>query len=178
MKQKFFYITTVGIASTPSSYSRAYSVIFFFTSKVSYGLVIGLIKNPSTGKCGGPEGLEEAVEFSMRTNISGVYGPWIPLRLTWRCPDSEPNCASSGEERIRGYNVETHRVSSSSVVEQVSICGEDLLPADASEVQFRWMNTGSEKGNFDMWAIFNVTADLTTSRYENITRILDSENSE
>ena len=110
--------------------------------------------------CGGPEGLKEAVEFAIRTNTSGT---WIPLRLTWRQSQHLEDYSNS-RESIRGYEVEAHgvsRPSTSPVTQELTICGEDLLPANTSEVQFRWMNTDNQLGRFDAWAIFNVTADLT-----------------
>ena len=135
---------------------------------MSYGLTL----NPVEDKhCGGPEGLEEAVEFAMRTNTSG---PWIPLRLTWRqSPDFEDY--NNRRESIRGYEVEAHGVSwpsTSPVTQELTICGEDLLPANTSEVQFRWMNTANEPGGNDAWAIFNVTADYTDKNGD-IFRIFD-----
>ncbi len=118
----------------------------------------------------------------MRTNASGVYGPWIPLRLTWR-QNVEGASFLYGTitifERIRGYDVETHGMPFSSVVivQKVTICGEDLLPANANEVQFRWMNTAGNAGRFDMWAIFNVTADLVTRNGDTF-RMFGTNNSE
>ncbi len=161
-----------------------------------YGLVLNT--NISIG-CAGPETREEAVEFSMRTNTSGVYGPWIPLRLTWRWPDSVGGNYTISRENVRGYEVESHGVPPggnyedgaaigvprdyvdvaplSMVAQHVTICGEDQLPANASEVQFRWMNTAEQPGRFDMWAIFNVTADLITNNGGTF-RILDTQSSE
>ncbi len=147
---------------------------------MSYGLILGT--NRTSGDCDGPENLQEAIEFAMRTNTSSVYGPWIPLRLTRRWPDEATSLlfgTSIFSDRIRGYDVEGHGVpvSSIAVAQQVTICGEDLLPANASEVQFRWMNTVSEPGKSDMWAIFNVTADLITSNND-VVRIFGTNNSE
>ena len=141
---------------------------------MSYGLVL----NAANAPCDGPGGLDEAVEFAMRiTNTSGVYGPWIPLRLTWRWPNNVGEYTISWEN-IRGYEVETHGVPLSLVGQQVAICGEDLLPANASEIQFRWMNSDSHTSRRrDMWAIFNVTADLINRNGDTL-RILDTESSE
>ena len=115
----------------------------------------------------------------MRTNTSG---PWIPLRLTWRSKSvGKPTIVSL--VNVRGYDVESHEVfatdSTLSLVEQrVTICGKDLLPANASKIQFRWMNSDSHQPGYrDMWAIFNVTADLI-NRDGGTLRILDTENSE
>ena len=116
------------------------------------------------GQCGGPEDGDEAVEFAMHTNTSGMYGPWIPLRLTGRWPNGLGFLGYSiGSERIRGYDVVIHTIPSSMVAQNVTICGEDLLPTNTSEIQFRWMNTVDWLGKNDIWAIFNVTVDLTTS---------------
>ena len=114
----------------------------------------------------------EAVEFAVRTTASG---PWIPLRLTWCCPESKGSYIVS-RENIRGYDVETHGVPSSSSItqQQVTLCGEDLLPSYTNTVQFRWMNTANEPGRNDMWALFNVTADLINSSGDAI-RIFDTE---
>ena len=109
----------------------------------------------------------------MRVNTSGVYGPWVPLRLTWR-----GNTINTSTEFIRGYEVESHQVTSSIIPQQVTICEGDLLPTDTSEVQFRWMNTADEPGRLDMWALFNVTADVVNTSTGNTYRILDSNDSE
>ena len=113
----------------------------------------------------------EAVEFAMRTTTSG---PWIPLRLTWRCRESKGSYSIS-RENIRGYDVETHGMpsSSSNTQQQVTICGKDILPSHTKTVQFRWMNTVNEPGRKDMWALFNVTADLINSS-EDAIRIFDN----
>ena len=122
--------------------------------------------------CGGPEGLEEAVEFAMRTNTSG---PWIPLRLTWRQSSQSNPQDVYGTETIRGYTVATRGVTSNIFFalplfqEQVTICGETVLPENAEQVQFRWMNTANEPGHLDIWAIFNITVNfnsLTGDTYE------------
>ncbi len=126
-------------------------------SSVSYRIVI------SDEGYDGPQWLEEAIEFAMRVNISDVYGPWVPLRLTWRRNDTNSttnDTNSTTNETIRGYDVETHGVTSAMVTQQVTVCGESLLPTDASEVQFRWMNTADQPG---MWDLFNVTAKFTIS---------------
>ena len=107
-----------------------------------------------TDSCDGPEGLEEGIEFAMRANTSGMYGPWVPLRLTWR----DSVLTHVRVRNIRGYNVETRRVASPMAHQEVAICGEDLPSINESEVQFRWMNTADEPGRLDMWALFNVTA--------------------
>ena len=120
-------------------------------------------------QCGGPEGLNETIEFAMRVNTSGVYGPWVPLRLTWR-----GNVTNTSTEFIRGYAVKTHQVTSSIATQQVTICEGDLLPVDASQVQFRWMNTADELGRHDMWALFNVTADVVSTSTGDTYRILDT----
>ena len=123
----------------------------------------------------------------MRTSTSGVYGPWIPLRLTWRWR------RGLGEDytkislvNVRGYDVEsfgildddTDGIPLAMVVQQVTICGEDLLPANANKIQFRWMNSDLHYPEYrDLWAIFNVTADLI-NRDGDTLRILDTKNSE
>ena len=56
----------------------------------------------------------------------------------------------------------------------MTICEGDLLPVDAAEVQFRWMNTATEPGNRDLWALFNVTADVVYTITGNTSRIFDS----
>ena len=142
---------------------------------MSYALII----NPG-GPCGGPDGAQEAIEFSMRTNISGVYGPWIPLRFTRRRQShGEYNIS---ERMSRDYVVEVHRVPFNmvTVTQELTICGESLLPANASEVQFRWVNTVGEGKNAednisDTWAIFNATAYLNISD-GNTFKIFDSSN--
>ena len=104
----------------------------------------------------------EAIEFAVRVNTSGVYGPWVPLRLTWHINQANSSIITS--KFIRGYNVKAHRVSSHMVKQQVTICGEDLLPANASFVQFRWMNSDhNQQEKHDIWALFNVTASLIDS---------------
>ena len=127
---------------------------------------------PSILICDGPEGREEAIEFAMRANISGVYGPWIPLKLT------QNRNGNNEIINVRGYDVVIAGVLSRSVTLQVTICGEDLLPANASKVQFRWMNTVDEPGTTDIWAIFNVTADFISSDGGDAIRIFDSESFE
>ena len=118
---------------------------------MNYALFI----NPQDFRCTGPEGLAEGIEFAIRVNTSGVYGPWVPLRWTWR--NSISNMTNI---IIRGYDVETHGVTSAVVIQQVTVCAENLLPTDTSEVQFRWMNTADQPGRYDIWALFNVTAEL------------------
>ena len=118
----------------------------------------------------------------MRTNTFGVYGPWIPLRLSWR----SRGVANISLVNVRGYDVESFGVLGDStngiplamVVQQVTICWEDLLRDNANKIQFRWMN--SDKHGLrhrDLWALFNVTADLI-NRDGDTLRILDTENSE
>ena len=110
----------------------------------------------------------------MRVHVSGVYGPWVPLRLTVR----NKTIDSITSEFIRGYNVETHHFSSSMVKQQVTICGEGLLPADTSIVQFRWMNSDRHlPGQHDIWALFNVTASLIDS-YGDTSVLFNTDNSE
>ena len=144
-------------------------------SAVSYALII----NPG-GPCGGPEGPPEAIEFSMRTNQSGVYGPWVPLRFTRRRSRGQPY--EIDYRTSRGYVAEVHRILSTTVTvtQELTICGESLLPADATEVQFRWVNTVGEGKNTednipDTWAIFNATAYLNNSD-GNTFEIFDSSN--
>ena len=152
--------------------------IIIISSKIFYGLVLSAAYPP----CEGPEGREEAVEFAMRTNTFGVYGPWIPLRLSWR----SRGVANISLVNVRGYDVEsfgvfkdgTNGIPLAMVVQQVTICGEDLLPANANKIQFRWMNSDIHASAFrDMWAIFNVTADLINRNGDTL-RILDTESSE
>ena len=144
--------------------------LLFPFSMVMYTLFI----NPHTQGCTGPEGLEEGIEFAIRVNTSGVYGPWVPLRWTWR--DSGTNSTDSITDiMIRGYDVEAHGVTSDVVTQTVTVCGESLLPANASEVQFRWMNTADEPGRFNVWALFNVTAKLMNS--DRNTTLLDTNGS-
>ena len=114
----------------------------------------------------------------MRTNTSG---PWIPLRLTWRQTDEFNLQEVHGMERVRGYTVRTRGVSSSIsasplVQEQVSICGEDVLPENTEQVQFRWMNTVNQPGRRDMWSIYNVMANFL-SLNGNTYEIFRAENS-
>ena len=135
-----------------TSKANLFLTMYYLFSAVSYGLILHAIEN-LTGPCDGPEGLEEAIEFAMRISRSGKYGPWIPLRLTWH---KDTGNYTISTETIRGYAVETHGVPLPMVTQQVTICGEDLLPTNASEIQFRWMNTATP-GYFDLWAIFNVT---------------------
>ena len=112
---------------------------------------------------------------------SDVYGPWIPLRLTWRCQNSDVEGCTYSNEDIRGYDVKAHAILSSLVglssvvTEDITICGEDLLPSNASEVQFRWMNTADELGRNDIWAISNVTANLINNNGVSF-RIFDTKN--
>lgn len=120
---------------------------------MTYGIVIGNRQSDRWGV----KGLEEAIEFAIRVNTSGVYGPWVPLRLTWRRNYTN----STTNEIIRGYDVETHGVTSDVVTQQMTVCGESLLPTNASEVQFRWMNTADHPGR--QWTLFNVTAELINS---------------
>ena len=134
------------------------------TSNVLYSLFV----NNHTGGCGGPEGLNEGIEFAMRINASGMYGPWIPLRWTWRGKNNK-------KKVIRGYRVDTHGMTPPIATQQVTICEGDLLPVDASGLQFRWMNTASQPGRFDMWALFNVTADVVHASAGDTYRIFDSE---
>ena len=63
------------------------------------------------------------------------------------------------------------------VTQEVTICGKTLLPDDALEVQFRWMNTvGELEGDtLDTWAILNATADFIESDGNN-TAIFDANN--
>ena len=109
----------------------------------------------------------------MRVNTSKIYGPWVPLRLTWRRNNGKNNTLS--RESIRGYEVEAHEEISSIATQQVTICEGDLLPVNASEVQFRWMSTASQPGRLDMWALFNVTVDVVHTSTGNTTRIFVSE---
>ena len=108
----------------------------------------------------------------MRVTTSGVYGPWVPLRLTWRNNKNAKNRTIT--KIIRGYDVEGHSVPNSTVTQQVTICEGDLLPVNASEVQFRWMNTADEPGRRDMWALFNVTAYVVNTRTGDTYGIFDS----
>ena len=74
--------------------------------------------------------------------------------------------------------METHKVSFSdrtNAAQRVTICEGDLLPVDASQVQFRWMNTVDRPGRLDMWALFNVTVDMVITSTGNTSRIFDSE---
>lgn len=129
---------------------------FPFFSDISYTLILD-VSSVSDPVCDGIEEQDEAVEFAMRKDASN-NGIWIPLRLSYLVDG-----ASTGLETfqtIRGYDVPVFGHSSSTVTEQVSICG-DLLCTD--EVQFHWLaNTETENGlvRSDMWALSNVAATL------------------
>ncbi len=140
---------------------------------MSYSLII----DTNVTGCRGPEGRLETIEFAMRTNTSTMFGPWIPLRLTLRRNNHNNNNYGISNLTTRGYEVVIHRVPQNltSVAQQVTICGENLLPNNASEIQFRWMNSVNKLGNFDIWAIFNVTADLISSSGDTF-RIFEANN--
>lgn len=73
---------------------------------------------------------------------------------------------------VRGYDVEVNFVESPAVTEQVTICGESLLHTNASEVQFRWMNTDRHGlGRHDIWAIFDVAAEFVGKNGDTLNKI-------
>ena len=119
--------------------------------------------------CAGPNLQEEGIEFAVRVGTSGLYGPWVPIRLTWR-----ERSKRTITKIIRGYEVDSRAVTTTITPQQVTLCDRDLLPVDASEVQFRWMNTANQPGRKDIWALFNVTADVIHTSTGDTYRIFDS----
>ena len=113
-----------------------------------YSLVLNNLESEC---CNGPNGLNEGIEFAVRVNTSGMFGPWVPLRWTWRGNNNQIS-----QKFIRGYEVETHKVNEITAM-QVTICEGDLLLLNTSEIQFRWMNSADQPGRSDLWALFNVT---------------------
>ena len=146
-------------------------IAFFHSphSHVFYSLFFKPMFQPDK-RCSRPESQDEGIEFAVRASTSGVYGPWVPLRLTW-----QGNSSIAITQIIRGYEVEGRAVTASITTQKVTLCEGDLLPVGASEIQFRWMNTViNEPGKIVMWALINATVDMINTSTRNSYRIFDS----
>ena len=133
---------------------------------MSYRLILDV--NGNFNLCGGIDDLKEAIEFSVRSDMSNE-SCWIPLRLNYF--NSWPLHRPSSTAVVRGYEIPVQfgRDATSSV----TICGDVLL---TNEIQFRWIGTSNlitRQFRSDMWALASVNVVLVTQN-ERVTLIQDT----
>ena len=104
-------------------------------------------------ECGGVNGMNEAIEFAMRTSSTSA-DPWIPVRLNYYSRGRN----NTRDKNVRGYTVQA--IHTEDALQHVSICGSASLLENATEIQFRWMGTVMTKRGRDIWALSDVSATL------------------